>query len=206
MAADDAVQDALVIVLQRAYRTFRPSERITDEAIDRLAEEWGRLFGGKIPAEQIEPSYDAWQLDERPRFFPKPADLLDAFDRLTAGKRQPASAPTPKLVDGQVTYACRHCSDLGYQSVWIWHRGLGYRSAARGCECNTAPSGQRSMMALTEPQFLYCNGTWARRSDLREYGAPSHHWALIVQQVKEQPAPRQQTQRHFSAEPERMPF
>lgn len=86
-------------------------------------------------------------------------------DRRNAARRNPD------------TYQCWHCSDIGYQQIFVREHGLWY-SAALPCSCEIAPLSQRNQLPVQEPAFVRNNlGQYVKRADLIKYGAPNDTFA-----------------------------
>lgn len=94
-------------------------------------------------------------------------DLADEDQKRAADERRKAARRNPD------TYKCWHCSDIGYQQIFVREHGLWY-SSARPCSCEIAPVSQRSQLPVQEPAFIRNKlGQYVKRADLIKYGAPN---------------------------------
>lgn len=177
-------RDGVIITLIQTTQRRRGLPLITvDEELDLELTVWGRALKD-VPDEYLERAYDraAEGHDWNNYRHPFTADLIPACyrllrkdenerreaERVNAAKRNPD------------TYACFHCSDLGYQVVFVRGRDRWY-SSVRPCCCELAPIGQRNTFALEGPVWVRNRlGEYAKADELKQYGAPNEAFESVI--------------------------
>lgn len=139
----------------------------------------------RVPDDYLQRAYlqaaENWDwFDTRRPFTPDSVYL--AYQALVAEDREKAEAERRAgAFRHPGTYACWHCFDVGYQTVFQFRYQRWY-SSARPCGCDAAPAAERTY-PLSEDEYLRDRiGRYARWADLTRYGAPDAAFAQAMQE------------------------